>query len=1056
MTRACLLLGALPLAWGIGTPGCGPARRVSPKSEWLAELREAAGASRCGEGRLSVGLDYAPVSFREPCASDPGFASAFRRLERRLHDLPPADVCHGLGVLELLAGYSERAVSRLERCAAENPRDSATWNDLAAGRLWLVSRGDQSALLQALHAADQAITFDPAATAPWFNRAVVLSRLHLHVAAAAAWEELLRREGGTRWAAEAQRTLTAERRPSYAERWSRARPRLLLAAQAGDRAGLGLGLDEFIQPVHAMVQDELLPLWADRAAVGDEKAAAIALKVAAALGKALAARSGDRLIAAEVQAIEGSAYSPSHRSALIAGHLRLRSARAAFLHSDLARTSRLAFRAAKLLHPSGSPAAWLAELQLASSEYLRGDSRGAQRRLRRLLAQRELSDLDILLGRAGWLLGLCQLASAQPVSALHSYGEALARFERLGFAEDTASIHSRMAEALTYLGDRRSAWRHRHAAIERSDLIEDPRHLFNVWEEAALAIAAEGSLRQALPFRDEIIRVARLDPGDLQGMSFALMRRAEIRYRLGELGLAGKDLEAARTLAKDIGDQDAREWLLATLAAAQGMSWITTAPAAALGPLSQALTYHRRHGNRFFAASLHFARARAEHSLGLPEAEQDLQAGLIEMERQRESIPDETLRASYFEQAQAVLAEEVTLQWARGEVGAALSYHEQARARVLLDRLRPARASEQWAAGRGVVPLSAPALCAGLPPGVVLIEYAALADRLLVWFVRHDGIEATSRPVGAAALERKVQRLRRALEGSNDAELEAASFALADDVLAPLASRLRREELLVMVPDHGLETVPFALLRLTPQKYLIESHRFVVAPSASFYVRSLGRWRAVSHERANRALVVGDPAFDSRLFPHAPRLPGAASEAIAVASLYPHSALLRDRAATRERLVAMAGIYPVLHLGVHTFVDDEYPLFSRLALAPSAKDNGVLYGYEIQRLALPRTQVVVLASCETAGGASSPVEGVISMARSFLAAGAPVVVASLWSVDDELTTRVMVPFHRALRAGSDPSTALRDAQLQLLHDRDPRLRSPQAWAAFATIGMVAP
>src|SRR6202011_2153272 len=122
-------------------------------------------------------------------ASDPGFASAFRRLKSRLRDLPPSDFCHGLGVLELLAGHPEKAVPRLERCAAENPRDSATWNDLAAGGPLAGSRGEQSALLQALDAADQAITFDPAATAPRFNRAVALSRLHLHVAAAAAWEQ---------------------------------------------------------------------------------------------------------------------------------------------------------------------------------------------------------------------------------------------------------------------------------------------------------------------------------------------------------------------------------------------------------------------------------------------------------------------------------------------------------------------------------------------------------------------------------------------------------------------------------------------------------------------------------------------------------------------------------------------------------------------------------------------------------------------------------------------------------------------------------------------------
>jgi CHAT domain-containing protein len=46
----------------------------------------------------------------------------------------------------------------------------------------------------------------------------------------------------------------------------------------------------------------------------------------------------------------------------------------------------------------------------------------------------------------------------------------------------------------------------------------------------------------------------------------------------------------------------------------------------------------------------------------------------------------------------------------------------------------------------------------------------------------------------------------------------------------------------------------------------------------------------------------------------------------------------------------------------------------------------------------------------------------------------------------------MVPFHDAYRASGNGPAALQAAQLQLLRSRDPRLRSPAAWAGFRYAG----
>jgi CHAT domain-containing protein len=77
---------------------------------------------------------------------------------------------------------------------------------------------------------------------------------------------------------------------------------------------------------------------------------------------------------------------------------------------------------------------------------------------------------------------------------------------------------------------------------------------------------------------------------------------------------------------------------------------------------------------------------------------------------------------------------------------------------------------------------------------------------------------------------------------------------------------------------------------------------------------------------------------------------------------------------------------------------------------------------------------------------------VLSLARPFLAAGVPAVVASLWEVEDEPTARLLTAFHRHLRGGESALAALRSAQRELLADPDPALRSPAYWAAFELFG----
>jgi CHAT domain-containing protein len=78
-------------------------------------------------------------------------------------------------------------------------------------------------------------------------------------------------------------------------------------------------------------------------------------------------------------------------------------------------------------------------------------------------------------------------------------------------------------------------------------------------------------------------------------------------------------------------------------------------------------------------------------------------------------------------------------------------------------------------------------------------------------------------------------------------------------------------------------------------------------------------------------------------------------------------------------------------------------------------------------------------------------EGLIGMTRGFMYAGAPRVVASLWSVPDAATATLMERFYRGMfKEGLTAAAALRAAQTAVR--RNPETSAPFYWAAFVLQG----
>jgi CHAT domain-containing protein len=257
---------------------------------------------------------------------------------------------------------------------------------------------------------------------------------------------------------------------------------------------------------------------------------------------------------------------------------------------------------------------------------------------------------------------------------------------------------------------------------------------------------------------------------------------------------------------------------------------------------------------------------------------------------------------------------------------------------------------------------------------------------------------------------------------------------------------------LTIVPDRELNRVPFAALwDRVGNRFVIEDYVLRTVPSAEFFIAALSR----PHPAAigSRALVVGDPKLDPASAAALPPLAGAAREAESVARIYAGATLLRGADAAHARVVELMPAHSVFHFAGHAVFNAEQPELSYLALASDGgAGTGILRAREIGDLRLSNVAVVVLSACSSSSPRASRTGAITGLAYSFLRAGVPATISTVWDVEDDTAAEVVVRFHRHLAAGAPTAEALRSAQLEALNSARPELAAPDTWAAFTYTG----
>jgi CHAT domain-containing protein len=294
-------------------------------------------------------------------------------------------------------------------------------------------------------------------------------------------------------------------------------------------------------------------------------------------------------------------------------------------------------------------------------------------------------------------------------------------------------------------------------------------------------------------------------------------------------------------------------------------------------------------------------------------------------------------------------------------------------------------------------------------------------------------------------------------------------------LLKPVENIIHGKEL-VLVPDADLGYLSFDILltsmpdtsRMNYRKlpYLIRQSAISYAPSATAFVANLkirnqsnnGKVLAFSPSYGKDNIVLTKTDNEGQKLSSVLSDLNNTSEEIKNISEYFTTKTYIDKEATERNFKQYAPEFKILHLAMHTLVNNSNPLYSKLVFysnADNSTEDGMLNASELINMEL-NAELAVLSSCNTGSGKMQKGEGIMSLARDFFYAGVPGVVMTAWAVEDRSGVVLMKNFYKRIAEGKPRHEALRLAKLDYLEKSDMLTSHPHYWASYMNVGAISP
>ncbi|MEP0786053.1 CHAT domain-containing protein [Coleofasciculus sp. FACHB-129] len=296
------------------------------------------------------------------------------------------------------------------------------------------------------------------------------------------------------------------------------------------------------------------------------------------------------------------------------------------------------------------------------------------------------------------------------------------------------------------------------------------------------------------------------------------------------------------------------------------------------------------------------------------------------------------------------------------------------------------------------------------------------------------------------------ETLEQLLESLNPFFSSEARLRLSQQVyrwlIQPVETELTKSNIatLVFVLDGSLRSLPMAAL-YDGKQYLIEKYNIVVAPGLQLVAPRVGSASLSQLLAQKRNKILAGGITEARQ--GFPALPGVGAEVSQIASEVPSKVFINeDFTEVNLQNYLNKNSFTVVHLATHGQFSSSSDSTFILTW------NGRINVKEFENLLRSRDpstfnpiELLVLSACQTATGDKRAVLGLAGVA---VRSGARSTLATLWSVQDESTAKLMGEFYQQLLQGESKVKALRQAQIALL--KQPKYAHPFYWSSFILVG----
>lgn len=309
---------------------------------------------------------------------------------------------------------------------------------------------------------------------------------------------------------------------------------------------------------------------------------------------------------------------------------------------------------------------------------------------------------------------------------------------------------------------------------------------------------------------------------------------------------------------------------------------------------------------------------------------------------------------------------------------------------------------------------------------------------------------------------------------------------IGDTLLSPISEDISKTDILIIVPDGNLNSIPFETLQFNG-KLLINSFDISYVPSFAVLKLMNDRGKENMHSAGRKDFfAMGNPVYGEEAGMNSQRnisntiirrnpgtrgvdltqikwnnLPGTKKELEQVAGLFAKNkrTVYEGSEASESRLKSLSKAgelekYKYLLFATHGMFVPDIPELSSIVLSQGIDkfEDGYITVEEWMSYKLG-SDLIYLSACESGLGKYQVGEGVIGIPYALCVAGNKDTVMSLWKVADNQAAAFSASFFEKISKGEEALKAFNAVKREFIANKNAKYNDPSVWSAFLLYGI---